>query len=209
MAWEALVAGMKDEDKGGTIANLHESKILTLNEVNKNDNVCILSFNARSINNKFSKIREITSKIFPQVLCIQETWGKNATTDYSIQGYHKPEFKVRDGEGMNLGGGVAAWIRADTDYEVIKSPFISKEIETLTLLLPDLDLIIINVYRPFGDRNTFSESLMSHVDNMISSHNSKNIIMLGDFNLDLTNRTEQTENFIDETISRVFFTTGY
>ena len=105
---------------------------------------------------------------------------------------------------MNLGGGVEAWIRADTDYEVIKSPFISKEIETLTLLLPDLDLIIINVYRPFGDRNTFSESLMSHVDNLISSHNSKNIITLGDFNLDLTNRTEQTENFIDETISRVF-----
>ena len=75
-----LVAGMKDEDKAATIANLHESKILTLNEVNSNDNVRLLSFNARSINNKFSKIREITSK--------------SVTTDYSISGYHKPEFKV-------------------------------------------------------------------------------------------------------------------
>ena len=105
---------------------------------------------------------------------------------------------------MNLGGGVAAWIRADIDYEVMKSPFISKEIETLTLLLPDLALIIINVYQPFGDRNTFSESLMSHGDKIISSHTLKNIIMLGDFNLDLTNRTEQIESFIDETISRFF-----
>ena len=203
MEWGRLVAGMRDEEGVGTI-NLHESKVLSLNEVSNTDNVRILSFNARSINNKFSKIRDIVNHVFPEVVCVQETWGKNATTDYSIKGYHKPEFRTREGIGMNLGGGVAAWIRADTDYEVIKSPFISKEIETLTIFLPDLELIIINVYRPFGDKDTFIDKIMSHVDNTLTSHKAVNIMMLGDFNLDLTNRSEQTEHFMDETINRGF-----
>ena len=195
---------MKEEEGAGTISNLHESSKLSLNEVNKTDNVRLLSFNARSINNKFLKIRDIASHIFPEVLCIQETWGKNATTDYSIQGYHKPEFAVRAGDGMNLGGGVGAWIRADTDYEVIKSPFKAKEIETQTLLLPDLDMIVINVYRPFGDKDTFISTLMSHLDKLIKEYPSVNIMMMGDFNLNLSNRTEHTETFIEDTINRGF-----
>ena len=41
-----------------------------------------MSLNAQSINNKFQKIRDATHKIAPVALCIQETWGKNKTTDY-------------------------------------------------------------------------------------------------------------------------------
>ena len=68
-------------------------------------------------------------------------------TDYSIKGYHKPEILARAGN-MNAGGGVGNWIREDIDFEIIKSPFKDKTIETLTMLLPDLDIIIINAYRP-------------------------------------------------------------
>ena len=105
---------------------------------------------------------------------------------------------------MNLGGGVGTWIRADTDYETIKSPFKAKEIESQTLLLPDLDLIIMNVYRPHGDKDTFQDTLMSHLDKLILDHPTLNIIMLGDFNIDLAKRTEHTESFIENTIHRGF-----
>ena len=64
---------------------------------------------------------------------------------------------------MNAGGGVGIWIREDTDYESLKSPFIDKLIETQTILLPDLNLIIINVYRPFRDKDIFLKKLLEHI----------------------------------------------
>ena len=85
----------------------------------------------------------MTHKLAPVVLCIQETWGKNHTTDYFIKGYHKPEFCVRKGESMNLGGGVATWVREDIDFESMKSPFIEKVIETQPIHLTESNMIIV------------------------------------------------------------------
>ena len=59
--------------------------------------------------------------------------GENIATDYSIKGYHKPDFVVRKRDSMNLGGGVASWVRDDIDFEVIKSPFIAVSHTHLTL----------------------------------------------------------------------------
>ena len=106
------------------------------------------------MNNKFQKIRDLTQSIKPVCLAIQETWGKNNTTDYSIRGYHKPDISTRKGT-MNAGGGVGLWIKSDTDFESLPSLFIDKKIETQTIVLPDLHIIIVNVYRPFGDKDLF------------------------------------------------------
>ena len=111
-----------DEENGTTPINLRLSKYLAVDEIKSSDNIRILSFNAQSMNNKFQKIRDITQHIKPIAVAIQETWGKNHTTDYSIRGYHKPDICTRKGN-MNAGGGVGIWIREDTDYESLKSPF--------------------------------------------------------------------------------------
>ena len=58
---------------------------------------------------------------------------------------------------MNSGGGVGVWVREDIDSETITSPFVENTIETLTILLPDLEIIIVIVYRPFKDRDAFME----------------------------------------------------
>ena len=64
---------------------------------------------------------------------------------------------------MNSGGEVGIWVREDIDLETITSPFGEKVIETLTILLPDLDMVIVNVYHPFLDRDTFMEKLIALV----------------------------------------------
>ena len=84
--------------------NLVESNYITLAEIGKTAEIKLLSFNAQSINNKFQQIRDTVHECMATVMCIQETWGRNETTDYSIRGYHKPEIKVRKGN-MNAGGG--------------------------------------------------------------------------------------------------------
>ena len=140
-----------EEEEEQLPINLKESRYIELEAFMATENNKILSFNAQSMNNKFQKIRDATQKIKPICLAIQETWGKNQSTDYSIRGYHKPEIVTRKGN-MNAGGGVGLWIRKDTDFESLKSPFIDKHIETQTVVLPDLHIIIVNVYGPSGTR---------------------------------------------------------
>ena len=48
-----------------------------------------------------------------------------------------------------------------------KTPFIEKLIETQTILLPDLQLCIVNVYWPFGDKDLFLTKLSAHVEHLL------------------------------------------
>ena len=127
----------KEEEEEERSVNFRESRLLTVDQIKLSKSTRILSFNAQSMNNKFQKIRDITQTVKPTVLALQETWGKNSSTDYSIRGYSKPDIVARNGN-MNAGGGVGIWVTEGTDFEVVKSPFIEKLIETQTILLPDL-----------------------------------------------------------------------
>ena len=99
-------------------------------------------------------------------MALQETRGKNSSADYSIRGYSKPDIVARKGN-MNAGGGVGIWVTEGTYFEVIKSPFIDKLIETQTILLPDLQLCIVNVYRHVRDKDLFLAKLSAHVEHLL------------------------------------------
>jgi hypothetical protein len=152
--------------------------------------------NAQSINNKFDKIRDLTLKINPIVLGIQEVWGKNESTDYSISNYHKPEIKARKG-GNNAGGGVGVWIRKDIDYAVISSPFTEKQIETIAIHLTHLQILVFNVYRPFGDCISFINELHAFISQVKIKFPHSDLIVMGDFNIDLSKQDRIAEDLID------------
>ena len=59
-----------------------------------------LSLNVQSMNNKFDAIRRIADSTGTSILALQEVWGQNPTTGYSIKGYHKPEIVKRIAGGM-------------------------------------------------------------------------------------------------------------
>ena len=75
----------KEEEEEERPVNFRGSKLLTVDQIKLSKSTRILSFNAQSMNNKFQKIRDITQTLKPTVLAIQETWGKNSSTDYSIR----------------------------------------------------------------------------------------------------------------------------
>ena len=111
-----------EAEAGARPQGLSASEYKTPMEVGQSNNFRVLSLNARSINNKFQKIRDLTQTICPSILCIQETWGKRPQVDYSIRGFQRPDFATRPGEGMNLGGGVAIWAQTAIKYETLDSP---------------------------------------------------------------------------------------
>ena len=149
------------------------------------------------MNNKFQEIRDITNKVNPSVLTLQETWGKNDQTDYSIRNYHQPLIITRPGSGMNLGGGVGIWITKNLDFEEIKSPFKSKQIETACIALPEKKLIVLNVYRPFGEKYSFIEELIDYIKLLKSNYPIYKVIITGDFNINLLDTDIYTNALTD------------
>ena len=180
---------MNDEDNEVRDTDLifHDSKYVTPSDVKRNNDFTIMSVNVQSMNNKFQQIRDVTHEIDPSILCLQETWGKNDVKDYSIKFYHKPHIITRPGTGMNLGGGVGIWVKTNLDFEILKSPFKSKVIETATIRLPTLKFIIINVYCPFGNKGEFIEEMYKHVCCIKKQHPGHNYVAVGDFNMNLIN----------------------
>ena len=167
---------------------------------NESDSFKILSLNAQSMNNKFQDLRDLVNTTKASVLAIQETWGRNPTTDYSIRGFHRPEFQLRTGEGMNLGGGTGLWIRNDLDFDIIKVTSIDKICEMQAISLNDKNISIINVYRPFGDMSIFISTLESNILAVKEKNPSNDIIMVGDFNVNLQKSSCNTDSLLDITM---------
>ena len=153
------------------------------------------------MNNKFQKIRDLTHKPSPSILCLQETRGRNPLTDYSIRGYHAPYIRTRTGEGMNLGGGIGIWVQSNLDYNIINSPYMDKVIECQTIEIPKQRIAIINIYCPFLDTEKCLEKLDNHLNGVIKKLTYHDIIMTGDFNIDLLKMNSEAQKLQNITIS--------
>jgi hypothetical protein len=188
---------MTQEDIEEGPINLKESEYILEDNIQSNSHISILSLNVQSMNNKFDKLRNIADKIKPSLFCMQETWGKNDITDYSITDFHKPIIKCRKG-GMNSGGGVGIWVRADLDFVEQNSPFIEKVIESQTIHVPRLNLILINVYRPFLNMALFLEKINEHVSALADRFKKEEIVIVGDFNVDLLENTSFSDKLISQ-----------
>ena len=192
-----------DEVEGHGPINLVQSSYVNLHDYKKNDSISILSINARSINNKFQQLRNLVGIVGPTVFCVQETWGKNAITDYSISGYQKPEISARIGN-MNAGGGVGMWLKNNTEYKILSSPFTEKQIETQTIHLLDLNLVIVNVYRPLGNCVEFITEFIAHISQVRETHPADDIIVVGDLNIDLSQSTNRSDDLVDSMVTLGF-----
>ena len=72
----------------------------------------------------------------------------------------------------------------------MKSPFIEK---VKTIHLTEANMIIVNVYRPFGNIDTFFENLIQHIINLTKEEPLADILLMGDFNIDLMRTTKSSE----------------
>ena len=197
---------MMDADDVGDTGKLNFplSSYKLPNEIGKTNQLSIMSVNVQSMNNKFQEIRDIVHSISPTVLCLQEVWGRNSTKDYSIKHYHKPLIITRKGESMNLGGGVAIWVKEGMDFEQAKSPFKDRDIESCCITLPSEKLIITSIYRPFGDKHYFQASLYEHIRAKLVEYPGHKHIICGDFNYDLQNLCVDGESMFEMLLQEGF-----
>ena len=72
------------------------------------------------------------------------------------------------------------------------------------MLLPDLEVIIINAYRPFLDKNAFLDQIIAFIAELKDKYPKHDIICAGDFNVDLTKQSNYSETLIEQMISHGF-----
>lgn len=188
---------MEDWDDTEDIAyRIVPSKLLKPEDTMVNNLFSILSINSRSICNKFSAIRDLTQQITPSILCIQETWNTNNSTDYSIRGYHKPILCTRSSMGSTRnGGGVGLWIKDDIDYEEINTTNEVGIYENITVRLEKYNTILTNLYRPPNNTDRFWEILNQNLEKIKENHKKEDKILIGDINIDLM-KESQASNMI-------------
>ena len=160
----------------------------------------VVSLNVQSMNNKFDKIRVLADSTGAAILAIQETWFHNPSTGYSIKGYQQPFIVTRKDGGSNSGGGVGLWISENITYDNLKVKFQDRHCEMQAVYLPNKNTIILNVYRPFGDLNILFKMLEETLEQFAVSHPNSDLIIVGDFNIDLQRSSSFTNRLIKLTI---------
>lgn len=147
----------------------------------------VLSLNIRSLVNKLSlfelfldSLNTNESKI--DVILLSETWIEDGNhAFYELDGYNAFHF-TRQNRG---GGGLVFYIREGikVDHNIQKISL--REVQLLIIHLSELKITLCGVYRPPTSVNSNMVEFLEGYDEILENH--KNMISLGDFNIDLLN----------------------
>jgi exonuclease III len=157
----------------------------------------VLHINCRSITHKLTDINEIIEKLQVSIVALSETWLE-ADLEDSIQvpGYNFIG-KARVGERY---GGVGLLIKNNIKFQQYKPKEGQKEHKTYESLFIKIFLkkstpIVGVIYRPPGQQlSDFNEE----IDELVAGiqRNSKEVVLLGDFNIDLLKLSDHKESNI-------------
>lgn len=207
------------DDEAPNILNLspyydNDNAIELLKE--KSDTISILSLNCQSLSAKFEQLKiyieqfEISKCPFT-IICLQETWlsDNHDVSLFQIDGYkfiHKPR-------SCSAHGGVAIYLRGNLEYKILGiggDSEIWDELFIEVIMTNDRSLsnrqkiVIGNLYRPPRDSLSNYDKFFSDLEEILSHLQVyKEVILTGDFNLDLLKIKESTHvnNFFETVMS--------
>lgn len=157
--------------------------------------VKIVSWNIRSLFNKFNEFEAIINKLEPEIICICETWLNGKTPDswlllddYSI---HRLDRCTK-----RKGGGLCLYVRdkytcKTAKYNHLNCSNADIEIMIIEICLPSTTpMIILNCYGPPTGNVENAICQIQHVLDSIPSSNE--LYLLGDLNLDYSCKDSPT-----------------
>ena len=168
----------------------------------KGKGIHLYHLNIRSLYSKmkFDMFKEQMTNCNADIICLTETWLKKGLTSnvINIPGYRitRLDRNWLENNSIKKGGGVCIYIKENiifTDSDVCKFNISTQDIEIqwITLRFPKMkDIIIANVYRPpQGNAKNFCKYLKNCFNN-IKDLFKKEIFILGDFNIDILQKTK-------------------
>lgn len=158
---------------------------------NPEQHLKILQQNIRSINCNFNELSVLISRIgiSCDIICLSECWLSHVTNLPEIEGYNC----CRTSKSYNQNDGVVLYYKSNLNCHM-EEPHM---MDTNCLLIKfGLETAVVAIYRPhcFKDLHNFFNSLRILLGNIASY---KNIIIVGDININLLKSCEDTENYLD------------
>jgi endonuclease/exonuclease/phosphatase family metal-dependent hydrolase/ABC-type dipeptide/oligopeptide/nickel transport system ATPase component len=169
----------------------------------RHDKLKILSLNCQSLNAKYNMLKFYIENYISQgtpldIICLQETWLAD-NSDLSL--LHLPGYNlISKGKSCSAHGGVAIYLLEHYNYSILNAPEVPEVSDSLFLEISipgqshkSDSVVIFSVYKP--PRNS-PDIIRSFIDNLHSVfaylHRKKNVIITGDFNLDLLKFRQNT-----------------
>ena len=151
----------------------------------------------RSLNAAKDGIQDVINDTKPDIYNLQEIW--TAPSYPTIPGY----ILVKTQRKKHQGGGVGMYIRDDLLYEEIQSPFKEKILETqgIKLTLNKKNIFIINCYLCFQEKEKCVKELTDFIHKYSKTNKIDNIVLTGDFNIDLSLQTNISSYLLDKMAS--------
>ena len=148
--------------------------------------------NIQGIISKIDELDLLLSSNKIDILGITETKlnDKHPTDTFSIKGYHKPFRKDRT---ENKGGGIIVYVKESSNC-TRREDLESDELEHVWLELKQphsKSLLLCILYRPPDSRSSWKETFEDNLETV--QLEDKEILILGDFNRDLTNSLVRNE----------------
>ena len=181
------------------IKNINFIPLCSIDDFRKNlsnsdiSDLSILQLNCRSLAKNFSKIQTLLSHCSkkPNLIALSETWIPSSSKNlYVLNDYNLilvPRLNKR-------GGGVAIYIDSTLNFKLrsdITKDVATAHCEVIAVEINfhrSLSITVINCYRPpAGNVAMFIDQLSTVLDNICASDINANIILTGDFNIDLLN----------------------
>ena len=174
--------GFFAEVRVGERVNFHLS-IITENDLK------ILSSNVRGLISNWDAIKTIDWGEY-DIMAFNEIWAVNDFETLKVDGFEIKTIKTR---ANRRGGGVVMFAKNNLKTEILETNFIDGTFESVGIKVGST--VIVNIYRPpSGNKQTFMEELNS----LLEIHNGKDIILMGDFNINFLERNNDWENFCNQ-----------
>ena len=169
----------------------------------------ILNINCRSLINKREELENIIEQLMPTFICLTETWfdGSVSVNDYVPEGYkmirHDRTDDYKQKYAKNNGGGVAILYRKDIKIQKISSLTDPLEEILWVRVKTKFSFLLGVVYRAsYTDtlKEDLNESLLEE-NIRKASEMAKNIILVGDFNVDYANKQDRLNEKLENACS--------
>ena len=163
---------------------------------NNDSNFSFLNHNIRSLSAKYDAFNNFLSNdnCDFEVILLTESWISDQNKNFlEFDNYNS--FHVH--RNSKKGGGVSFLIRSDLSSNQVKEHSFTNEyieINTVKILHNSSEIFVVGVYRPPSSR---PEIFFEIIQNTLIKLNKKNIILAGDFNLDLLKiNSDQNATFL-------------
>lgn len=175
----------------------HNARILGSHE---SQGLTILHVNVQSLRNKVGQLEVLLQSKHADIICINEHWLQEEEIPFYVpQNFTLASYYCRSRPLSH--GGSSILLSNSLEFESINitNYCLNLVCEASAVKLPQYNLVIISLYRtPDSNANVFIQSTEKLLHFIISCKKNKNIILTGDFNIDIIKSTKsETHDFLN------------